>query len=77
MAVENLANLYGRARHATRALNAQAAEVHDLTKRLEKLMEGTPAWNAGTKAKVEARAALEQAEELKRVLEELGKRLGE
>jgi hypothetical protein len=31
---------------------------------------------AGTRARVEARAALEQAEELRRVLEELGERLG-
>jgi hypothetical protein len=33
------------------------------------------AWYAGTRAKVEARAALEQAAELGRVLEELGKGL--
>ena len=37
----------------------------------------SPAWYAGTRARVEARATLQQAEELKRVLEELGERLGE
>jgi hypothetical protein len=40
-------------------------------------MRNTPAWYATTRARVEARAALEQAEELRRVLEELGERLGE
>jgi hypothetical protein len=33
---------------------------------------GTPAWYAGARARVEARAALEQAAELMRGLEELG-----
>ena len=37
--------------------------------------ESTPAWYAGTRAKVEARAELDQAQELRRVLEELGKEL--
>ncbi len=49
-----------------------------LTKRLEELTKDTPAWYAGTRAKVDARAALEQAEELRRVLEvleELGTKL--
>jgi hypothetical protein len=32
----------------------------------------TPAWCAGARARVEARAALEQAEELRRVLVKLG-----
>jgi hypothetical protein len=41
-------------------------------------MKDTPAWYAGMRrARVEARAALEQAEELQRVPEELGERLGE
>jgi hypothetical protein len=42
-----------------------------------RLTEDTPAWYAATRARVEAKAALEQAEELGRVLEELGERLGE
>jgi hypothetical protein len=36
-----------------------------------------PGWYAATRAKVEAKAALQQAEELRRVLEELGERFGE
>jgi hypothetical protein len=36
-----------------------------------------PFWYAGSRARVEAKAALEHAEELRRVLEELGERLGE
>jgi hypothetical protein len=40
---------------------------------IEELAKGTPAWYAGTRAKVEARADLEQAEELRRVLEDLGR----
>jgi len=32
-------------------------------------------WYAGTRARVEALAALEQAEELRRVLEEMGREL--
>jgi hypothetical protein len=41
------------------------------------LTQDSPAWYATTRAKVEARAALEQAEELRRVLEQLGERLVE
>jgi transposase-like protein len=47
-----------------------------IPKMAEELTKDTPAWYASTRAKVEARAALEQAEELRRVLEELGERLG-
>ena len=36
-----------------------------------------PAWYAATRARVEARAALEQAEELRRALEVLGERASE
>lgn len=46
-----------------------------LVERLEALTKDTPSWYASTSARVEARAALEQAEELRRVLEELGERL--
>jgi len=37
-------------------------------------MRNTPACYAATRARVEARVALEQAEELRRALEELGER---
>jgi hypothetical protein len=39
---------------------------------LEPLAKETPGWYAGMRARVEVKAALEQAEELKQVLEELG-----
>jgi hypothetical protein len=55
---------------------AQAAEILEQANELERRTKDTPAWYAGTRAKVEGRAALEQAEELRRVLEHLGKRLG-
>jgi predicted YcjX-like family ATPase len=48
-----------------------------MAEELERLTEDTPAWYAATRAKVEARATLEQAEELRRVLDELGRRLEE
>ena len=41
--------------------------------RLKELTKDGPAWYASTRARVEARAALEQAEELLRVLRELGR----
>jgi hypothetical protein len=46
-------------------------------KKLKDLTKDTPAWYAGTRARVEAKATLEQAEELRRVLEEVGEQLGE
>ena len=61
---------------ATRRLEAKTAEILDMTQKLERLTKDTPAWYADTRARVEARAALEQEEELGRVLEELGERLG-
>jgi predicted YcjX-like family ATPase len=62
-----LARLHNRTREAT--------EIYEMAQRLEDLTKDTPAWYAGTRAKVEARAALEQAGELRRVLEELGEGL--
>jgi hypothetical protein len=44
----------------------------------ERLTEDAPAWHAGaTRARAEARATLEQAEELRRVLEELRERMSD
>jgi hypothetical protein len=45
--------------------------------RQQRLTALTPAWYAGARARVEARATLQQAEELRTVLEELGERFGE
>jgi hypothetical protein len=61
---------------AADALHAKAAEIHELTKRLKTLTKD-PAWYAGMRARVEAKAALEQADELGWVLEELGEHFGE
>jgi hypothetical protein len=59
-----VAELQAHAHEAADALRTQAAELHELTKRLEDLTQHTPAWYATTRTKVEARATLEQAEEL-------------
>ena len=53
---------------AADALHAQATEVLEVTKRLEVLTEDVPAQYAATRAEVEARATLEQAEELGRAV---------
>ena len=45
--------------------------------RLERLARDTDAWYAGTRARIEAKAALEQAEELRGALVTLGERLSE
>jgi hypothetical protein len=45
--------------------HAQAAEIHELTNRLENLTKDTPAGYAGMRVNVDARATLEQAEELR------------
>ena len=49
-----------------------------MAERLEELTKDSDtAWYAGTKARVEARATLAQAEELRRALVRLGERLSE
>jgi hypothetical protein len=48
-----------------------------MAQQLKRLTKDTSAWYAATSARVEARATLEQAEELRRVLEEVGEQLGE
>jgi len=53
-----LAKLYGETKTAADALNARAAEILEQAKRLEKLTKDTPAWYAGTRARIEARATL-------------------
>jgi hypothetical protein len=68
-ASENLAELCNRTQDAAHTLQSQAAEIHELTEHLEELAKDTSAWYAATRARVEARATLEQAEELRRVEE--------
>jgi hypothetical protein len=70
-----LKQLYDRTREATNALHAKARDPP--RRRPPERTKGPAAWYAATRARVEARATLEQAEELGRVLEEVGGRLGE
>jgi hypothetical protein len=63
----NAADLHNRTQEAARILRAQTAEILGQAKCLEEYTQDTPAWYAGT------RARLEQAKELVRVLEELGR----
>ena len=74
---EELAGLYHRTREAADALHARASEIVALTERLEELTEGNDdAWYAGARARVEAKAAMGQSEELRRALDELRERMG-
>lgn len=50
---ENLADLYNRAREATYTLHAQAAEILEMARELERLTTDTPAWYASARASVE------------------------
>jgi hypothetical protein len=72
---EELAKLYGETKTSTDTLHAKAEEILEMTKQLEQLTQDTPAWYASTRTGVEARATLEQAEELRQVLEDLGREL--
>ena len=70
---ENLADLYNQTHDAARIFQRVAQEIDDLTERLEH--QRHPRLVRRHEGKVEARL-LEQAEELRCVLEELGERLG-
>lgn len=72
-----LVDVIKRTQDATQDLHARAEEILEMTQEIERLTKDTPAWYAGTRARVDARAALEQAEEPRQVLEELEERLGE
>jgi hypothetical protein len=50
--------------------------LETLTAHREGRLTGRAAWYAATMARLGARVALEQAEEFRRVLEDLGERLG-
>ena len=67
--------LYIRADEEANALLVQAAEVYEMTKRIEDLSKDTTISYSGLRVRVEARAAFEQAGDLRRVLEEMGKEL--
>lgn len=63
MDADSLPEVYNRTPESAQVLHAQAAELLELAQELERLTKGTPAWYAGTRARVGARATLEQAEE--------------
>ena len=70
---KELVTLHNRAQNPTQDLHARAEGGLELAEELDRLTEDTSAWYAGTRARVEARAALE--EDLRRVLEGMGERL--
>ena len=67
--------LYIRADEEANALLVQAAEVYEMTKRIEDLTKDTTISYAGLRVRVEARSVWEQASDLRRELEEMGKEL--
>jgi hypothetical protein len=64
-----------RMRQATDSLHTQAEEVYDMARKLEDLTKDTTIRYATLKVRVEARATFEQATDLRRALEEMGKEL--
>jgi hypothetical protein len=67
--------VYVRANEVANTLHAQAEEVHEMASGLEDLTKNTKIWYARLRVQVEARTVREQAEDLRRVLEEMGKQL--
>ena len=67
-----LLEVRSRAREAADALGVRAAEVVELTKRIEDLTGGTPGWYPGMRARVEAGETLRQVRTLMRTLEGFG-----
>jgi hypothetical protein len=65
--------LYVRADEAANAPLVQAIEVYEMAKRIEELTKDTTISYAGLRVRVAARAAFEQAADLRRELEEMGK----
>jgi hypothetical protein len=70
-----LVRLYIRLQEATNALYTQAEEVYEMAGKLEELTKDTTIRYAGLRVRVDARAALEQATDLRRALEEMGKEM--
>lgn len=68
---EELGEVRARALEASEALEAQAAEVLALAKRIENLTGGTPGWYAGMRTRVEAGETLRQVLVLVRTLRHL------
>jgi len=70
-----LVRLYIRLQEAADSLHTQATEVYDMARKLEELTEHTTISYAGLRARVEAKATWEQASDLRRELEEMGKEM--
>jgi plasmid maintenance system antidote protein VapI len=62
-------------RQVTDSLHTQAEEVHEIAKRIEHLTKDTTIRYGTLRVNVEARAAFEQAMDLRRALEEMGKEM--
>jgi len=67
--------LYVRLQEATESLHTQAEEVYEMARKLEELTKDTTIRYTTLKVRVEARASFEQATDLRRELEEMGKEL--
>ena len=70
-----LVRLYIQADEEANALHAQATEVHEMARKLEDLTKDTSIRYATLKVRVEARATFEQATDLRRALEQMGKEM--
>jgi plasmid maintenance system antidote protein VapI len=70
-----LVRLYVQADEAANALHTQATEVYEMARKLEDLTKDTTIRYATLKVRVEARAAFEQATDLRRALEEMGEEM--
>ena len=62
-------------RQATDSLHTLAAEINQMCKELEALTKDTTIRYAGLPVRVQARATLEQAEDLREALEEMGEQM--
>jgi len=72
---EEFTSLHIRLRQATDSLHTQAQKVYEMARKLEELTKDTTIRYAGLRVRVEARSVREQATDLRRVLEEMGKEL--
>jgi plasmid maintenance system antidote protein VapI len=72
---EEFARLHIQVRQATDSLHTQAEEVYEIAKELESLTKDTTIRYATLRVRVEARAAFEQVNDLRRALEEMGKEM--
>jgi plasmid maintenance system antidote protein VapI len=67
--------MYVRANEAANALHTQAKEVYEMAKKVEELTKDTTIRYATLRVKVEARAAFEQAMDLREAFEQMGKQM--